>query len=163
MSNYELLYDETSDESNEANIRNKKFREEDNRPQISLDNTSLDFGKIIHKKETEKIIRTLKNDEDKEEKEKETILDMQLKDIIGKTTETTANFWEDFKIKLVEAKHIYMKKYELNEDYVMTFSDLLSVNILAFMEYMKDNDNILYIGIFLLIISVILYIFNISS
>ena len=160
MSNYELLYDETSEQ---ADIRNKKFRENDNRPQISLDNTSLNYGNIIHKNETEKIIRTLKEEEIKDDKEKKTVMDMPLKDIIGKTTETTSNFWEDFKIKLVEAKHLYNQKYDLDDNYTMTFSDLLNINILAFVEYMKDNDNILFIGIFLLIISVILYIFNISS
>ena len=88
---------------------------------------------------------------------------MPLKDIISKTTETTANFWEDYKIKLVETKYHYDKKYNLDTDKKTTWSDFFMIHALAFVEYMKEYDHVLYIGIFLGIISVIIYIFNITS
>ena len=134
----------------------------DNRPSISTD-FNKQHNVELHKDEEEKVIKRIRKNEEEKERDRKTIMDMPLKDIIGKTTETTANFWEDYKIKLVETKYNYEKKYDLDKDYKMTWSDVFRIHILAFIEYMKESDNILYIGIFLLIISVIIYIFNITS
>ena len=97
--------------------RTKLFRTEernrgriDNRPSISDINTSLDYNRIIHKDEEEKVIKRIRKNEKEKEKDRKTIMDMPLKDIISKTTETIANFWEDYKIKLIEVKYHYEKK-----------------------------------------------------
>ena len=135
----------------------------DNRPSISDINTSLDYNRIIHKDEEEKVIKRIRKSEKEKEKDRKTIMDMPLKDIISKTTETTANFWEDYKIKLIEVKYHYEKKNDIDFDHKATWSDFFSIHSLTFVEYMKEHDHVLYIGIFLVIISVIIYIFNITS
>ena len=149
------MIEQMTDERNRGRI--------DNRPSISGINTSLDYNKIIHKNQEEKVIKKIRQNEEEEEKDRKTIMDMPLKDIISKTTETTANFWEDYKIKLVETKYHYDKKYNLDTDKKTTWSDFFMIHALAFVEYMKEYDHVLYIGIFLGIISVIIYIFNITS
>ena len=149
------MIEQMTDERNRGRI--------DNRPSISGINTSLDYNRIIHKNQEEKVIKKIRETEEEEEKGRKTIMDMPLKDIISKTTETTANFWEDYKIKLVETKYHYDKKYNLDTDKKITWSDFFLIHALAFVEYMKEYDHVLYIGIFLGIISVIIYIFNITS
>jgi len=149
------MIEQMTDERNRGRI--------DNRPSISGINTSLDYNRIIHKNQEEKVIKKIRETEEEEEKGRKTIMDMPLKDIISKTTETTANFWEDYKIKLVETKYHYDKKYNLDTDKKTTWSDFFMIHALAFVEYMKEYDHVLYIGIFLGIISVIIYIFNITS
>ena len=149
------MIEQMTDERNRGRI--------DNRPSISGINTSLDYNRIIHKDQEEKVIKKIRKSEEEEEKDRKTIMDMPLKDIISKTTETTANFWEDYKIKLVETKYHYDKKYNLDTDKKTTWSDFFMIHALAFVEYMKEYDHVLYIGIFLGIISVIIYIFNITS
>ena len=149
------MIEQMTDERNRGRI--------DYRPSISGINTSLDYNRIIHKNQEEKVIKKIRETEEEEEKGRKTIMDMPLKDIISKTTETTSNFWEDYKIKLVETKYHYDKKYNLDTDKKTTWSDFFMIHALAFVEYMKEYDHVLYIGIFLGIISVIIYIFNITS
>ena len=164
MSNQELIEFsfEDEDEMIEQMADERNRGRIDNRQSISGINNSLDYNRIIHKDE-EKVIKKLRQNEEEEEKGRKTIMDMPLKDIISKTTETTANFWEDYKIKLVETKYHYDKKYNLDTDKKTTWSDFFMIHALAFVEYMKEYDHVLYIGIFLGIISVIIYIFNITS
>ena len=133
----------------------------DNRPQISSE-FNRNTNNLLHRDEEEKVIKKIRASEEKKEKDRKTIMDMPLKDIISKTSETADNFWEDYNIKLIEAKHHYEKKYELDPNKT-TWSDFFTIHSLAFVEYMKEKDHILYIGIFLGIISVIIYIFNITS
>ena len=165
MSNQELIEFsfEDEDEMIEQMTEERNRGRIDNRPSISGINTSLDYNRIIHKDEEEKVIKRIRKSEKEKEKDRKTIMDMPLKDIISKTTETTANFWEDYKIKLVETKYHYDKKYNLDTDKKTTWSDFFMIHALAFVEYMKEYDHVLYIGIFLGIISVIIYIFNITS
>ena len=131
----------------------------DTRPQLGLINK--EYAELISKDEEEKVIKKIRESEEKKEKDRKTIMDMPLKDIISKTSETADNFWEDYNIKLIETKYHYEKKYELESS--DTWSDFVMIHGLAFVEYMKEKDHILYIGIFLGIISVIIYIFNITS
>mgnify|MGYP001398253318 FL=1 len=158
---HEFTFDEKNEENEEILRERVETIKNDNRPQISTD-FNRQHNNILHKKEEDSIIKKIKKKEIEIEKNKKTIMDMQLKDIINKTTETTANFWEDYKIKLVESKHNYNNKYNLDEENT-NISSFLMIHILAFTEYMKENNNILYIGIFIIIISIIIYIFNITS
>ena len=86
----------------------------------------------------------------------------RLKDIFQKTSETTDNFMEDYNIKLIEAKYNYENKYGKFKDKI-SWTDFITIHGLAFVEYMKEGDHTLYIGILLVFISVIIYIFNISG
>jgi len=128
----------------------------DNRPQIASE-FNRNTNNLLHKNEEEKVIKRIRASEEEREKNRKTIMDMPLKDIISKTSETADNFWEDYNIKLIEAKY----HYETVKD--NSWSDFFTIHSLAFVEYMKEKDHVLYIGIFLGIISVIIYIFNITS
>ena len=51
----------------------------------------------------------------------------------------------------------------VGDDHKDKIKDIVIIHILSFIEYMNDNDTIMYIGIFIGIIAVILYLFNITS
>ena len=50
-----------------------------------------------------------------------------------------------------------------NKDYEKSWSNVIKIYMLAFVEYLKEDNHVLYIGILFVIISVILYLFNITS
>ena len=131
----------------------------DNRPQIASE-FNRNTNNLLHKAEEEKVIKRIKANREEKEKNRKTIMDMPLKDIISKTSETADSFWEDYNIKLIETKHHYKKNNTVKDN---SWSDFFTIHSLAFVEYMKEKDHVLYIGIFLGIISVIIYIFNITS
>ena len=137
--------------------KRKNTLDSDGRPQIPSD-YSLIHNKEISKNIEDVVIKRLKKNVEEKESERKTIMDMPLKDIISKTTTTTADFLTDYNIKVIEAKHHYEKRYELTTD-TMGMSDFFTIHSLAFVEYMKDNDNMIYLGVFFAIISVIIYLF----
>ena len=131
----------------------------DNRPQIASE-FNRNTNNLLHKAEEEKVIKRIRASREEREKNRKTIMDMPLKDIISKTSETADSFWEDYNIKLIETKHHYKKNNTVKDN---SWSDFFTIHSLAFVEYMKEENNILYIGILFGIISVIIYIFNITS
>jgi len=135
----------------------KNNLDNDNRPSIPSD-YSLIHNKELSKNIEDVVIKRLKKNVEEKESERKTIMDMPLKDIISKTTKTTADFLMDYNIKVIEAKHHYEKRYELTTD-TIGMSDFFTIHSLAFVEYMKDGDHTLYLGIFLLFVSVIIYLF----
>jgi hypothetical protein len=148
--------DRDSDIENELEKR-KNNLDEDNRPSIPSD-YSLIHNKELSKNIEDVVIKRLKKNVEEKELDRKTIMDMKLKDIISKTTKTTADFLMDYNIKLIEAKHHYEKRYELTSD-TMGISDFFTIHSLAFVEYMKDGDHTLYLGIFFVFVSVIIYLF----
>lgn len=148
--------DRDSDIGSELEKR-KKTLDSDGRPQIPSD-YSLIHNKELSKNIEDVVIKRLKKNEEEKENSRKTIMDMKLKDIISKTTKTTADFLMDYNIKLIEAKHHYEKRYELTSD-TMGISDFFTIHSLAFVEYMKDGDHTLYLGIFFVFVSVIIYLF----
>ena len=147
---------ENRDIENELEKR-KKTLDSDGRPSIPSD-YSLIHNIELSKNIEDVVIKRLKKNEEEKENSRKTIMDMKLKDIISKTTKTTADFLMDYNIKLIEAKHHYEKRYELTSD-TMGISDFFTIHSLAFVEYMKDGDHTLYLGIFCVFVSVIIYLF----
>jgi hypothetical protein len=139
--------------------KRKRGLEDENRPQLGED-YDRKVNDVLVNREQEKIIQEYETSEIKEESQKKTIMDMPLKDIFQKTSETTDNFLEDYYIKLNSIK--YDNKYGKFDENI-SWTDFISIHSLAFVEYMKDGDHTLYIGILLVFISTILYIFNISG
>ena len=131
----------------------------DNRPQIASE-FNRNTNNLLHKNEEEKVIKRIRASREEREKNRKTIMDMPLKDIISKTSETADSFWEDYNIKLIETKYHYEKNNTVKDN---SWSDFFTIHSLAFVEYMKEKNNVLYIGILFGIISVIIYIFNITS
>ena len=139
--------------------KRKRGLEDEKRPQLGEDYDHK-VNDVLVNREQEKIIQEYETSEIKEESKKKTIMDMPLKDIFQKTSETTDNFLEDYYIKLNSIK--YDNKYGKFDENI-SWTDFISIHSLAFVEYMKDGDHTLYIGILLVFISTILYIFNISG
>tara|TARA_B100001287_G_scaffold110307_1_gene93040 strand:+ start:145 stop:666 length:522 start_codon:yes stop_codon:yes gene_type:complete len=165
--NYEILlnneYNEvyTDDMISDMLEKRKRGLEDDSRPQIGED-YDRKVNDVLVNKEQEKIIQEYERSERHEESQRKTIMDMPLKDIFQKTSETTDNFMEDYNLKLIEAKYNYENKYGKFKDNI-SWTDFITIHGLAFVEYMKEGDHTLYIGILLVFISVIIYIFNISG
>ena len=141
--------------------KRRKGLEDDSRPQIGED-YDRKVNDVLVNREQEKIIQEYERSERREESQRKTIMDMPLKDIFQKTSETTNNFMEDYNLKLIEAKYNYENKYGKFKDNI-SWTDFITIHGLAFVEYMKEGDHTLYIGILLVFISVIIYIFNISG
>ena len=92
-----------------------------------------------------------------ESKRGPTILDLKLHEIIENLVEIIANFQKDYVYKLYEVD-LEFKLIEEERGFFVS----LKKYALALMLYLGDKDNILYIGILLIIISIILYFFNIT-
>lgn len=86
-----------------------------------------------------------------------TILDLKLEEIIENLVNVVANFHKDYIYKLYEVDLEFKLENKDNN-----FFTNLRKYLFAFMLYMGDKDNMLYIGILLIIISIILYFFNIT-
>ena len=156
---FQILEDEFTEEQTEKILEDKYGNlSKDGRPSIGKPNP--EFGKIITKDENEKAIFAIRKSEQEQRDKEKTIMDMPLKDIIEKTSEVTSDFWDDYSIKLSEME---IHEKHNNKDYEKSWSNVIKIYILAFVEYLKDDNHVLYIGILFVIISVILYLFNITS
>ena len=126
-------------------------KEDEERPQIS-GNDGLKYASKYESVVEEKILR------DEKQKEKHTIANMTLNEIVENTIHMVANFGNDYK------KHIY----QVNQDFKLSgdpdnFLNVLKQYVLAFIMYISEKDNILYFGIILCFLSIIIYFFNIST
>ena len=126
----------------------------DSRPQISegvdrhskhLTNHELDTLQKLHHEEHLK-------------KKKKTIMDMKLNEIVENTVNFLAHFSRDYSHKLYEVDLDFK-----TQDNSGGFFNSLKRYLLAFTLYLGGNDNILYLGIILVVLSIILYFFNITS
>ena len=93
-----------------------------------------------------------------EQKKQETVLDLTLNQIIDNTVMMVGDFTKDYMLKIHEVT-LEDKIYGEEEDFLSNFKKY----IVAFMLYLGDKNNLLYFGIILVILSIILYFFNISS
>tara|TARA_B100001123_G_C14755769_1_gene806754 strand:- start:49 stop:534 length:486 start_codon:yes stop_codon:yes gene_type:complete len=155
---YQLLEDDFEEQQTEKILEDRYGKlSKDGRPSIGKPNP--EFGKIITKTENEKAIFAIRKSEKEQIDSKKTIMDMPLKDIIEKTSEVTGNFWDDYKVKLSE---IEINEKLKDKDYHKSWASIIKIHTLAMVEYLKNDNNCLYIGILLVIISVIIYLFNIT-
>jgi len=140
-----------------VDARKKRLLESDTRPQLGVVNK--EYANLISNEEEEKVIKKIRKNEKEIEKNKKTIMDTELKDILGKTSETISNFWDDYKIKLVEADINYKSKLEDKlEKYEPTLTNLIQTHLIAFVNYMNEDSNMIYIGIFISIIGLLFII-----
>ena len=87
--------------------------------------------------------------------QKKTILDMPLKDIMKNTSNFVDNFNKDlaYNIRKVELEN------NLKEN---DFFSTIKKYILGFSMLATDKDNMIHLGIILIVMSIIIYFFNIS-
>lgn len=94
-----------------------------------------------------------------EQKQPETILDLTLNEIVENTVDMVGNFSNEYLLKVNEV-NLESKLY--GEDQENFFANLQKY-LVAFMLYLGEKNNLLYFGIILVILSIIIYFFNISS
>jgi len=85
---------------------------------------------------------------------KENIFDLSLNKIIHNTISFLDHFQSDYSSKLYEVE--LLEEDEKKKNMVMKY-------FTAFGLYIREHDNIIYLGIILVILSFILYFFSISS
>lgn len=88
---------------------------------------------------------------------KTTVMDLTIGEIIKNTVMTIVNFQNDM--------HYHIYKVELEERINENGDNVPFINfkrfMLAFFNYLNENDNMLYFGFILMFLSIILYLFNI--
>jgi hypothetical protein len=139
-------------------ILNDKLNESnnENRPQISFNTDLHSNNKLLEENEEINIKKKIKQENNK------TILDEKLGDILEKTSDTVANFWDDYKIKMLESKYeLETNNTEFKEEDRNKLLHILNIHSVGLFNYLRENDNIIYLGIFIVFIAVLLYIFNI--
>ena len=125
----------------------------DSRPGlIGYEETNKPLYSEIETETTKKILREY------EQKESETILDLTLNQILDNTVAMAGDFTENYMLKMNEVT-LESKLYGEEETFLNNFKKY----IIAFMLSLGDKNNLLYFGIILVILSIILYFFNISS
>jgi hypothetical protein len=141
----------------EVDYLNKKQRDlrTDTRPQIGINTGHVE---LTERGENDKIIKKIRKKESEDEKNRKTIMDMPLRDILEKTSEVSSDFWGDYKTNLAE---IEINKKSDDPEYKPDLSSIIGMHIVALVNYMKERDHVLYMGILFVIISIILYVFNI--
>tara|TARA_Y100000389_G_C17424648_1_gene498835 strand:+ start:1285 stop:1764 length:480 start_codon:yes stop_codon:yes gene_type:complete len=136
--------------------KRQQLLSKDTRPQISVNKGHVELSE---RGENDKIIKKIRDNELEQEKNRKTIMDMPLRDILEKTSEVSSDFWSDYKTNLAEVE-INRKTNDPNYDN-KNLSSIIGIHIIGLIKYMREGDHVLYMGILFVIISIILYVFNI--
>jgi len=95
--------------------------------------------------------------EQNKEKKNKTIMDESLGKIMYKCINFLTYSFDDYTKKIYEAE-VILDKYD-NQ----SFTDILQIYTTASVLFIKDEENILYIGIILIFFSIIIYFINITT
>ena len=126
----------------------------DNRPQVSQ---MVDrFNKHLTNSEIAYINRIYHQDNDVK---KETIMDLKLGEIMNNTSNFFNDFLQEYSNKIYDTQLSYSSSNKSKDDVV----ENLKIYIIAFVRYVTESDNIIYLGIILIIISIILYFVSIIN
>lgn len=126
----------------------------DNRPQIA---NSVDrFNKELTNSEISYINKIYhKNNKS----DKKTIMDLTISEIMNNTANYFNEFHNEYSNKIYDTELNY-SDISLED---RSFFDTLKIYIIAFVRYTTESDNIIYLGIILIIISIILYFISIIN
>ena len=131
---------------------NSSDSSDSSRPQEGRSNIVRASIESLNSSEFKKMNRIL--DEHYSEKPT-TILDQSLGEVINNTIHFFSNSVNSYYSKLMEAEFIY----KLEEG---SYIDKVTIHLLAMSLFIRDNDNIIYLGILMIILSVLICFFNIS-
>ena len=127
--------------------------ETDSRPGlIGYEETNKPLYSEFETETTKKILKEY------EKKDRETILDLTLNQIVDNTVTMVGDFSREYMLKINDV-NLESKLYGEEDNFVNNFKKY----IIALMLYLGDKNNLLYFGIILVILSIILYFFNISN
>tara|TARA_B100000214_G_scaffold375037_1_gene359746 strand:- start:1588 stop:2121 length:534 start_codon:yes stop_codon:yes gene_type:complete len=152
----ELLSTEANEGTEKTFLEVSEEMEQETREKILGDKNEV-LGYIsndVYKQTAEDYDKGLVIDKSKDE-DSNTIMDLQLSDIIKNTVDCLANFENEY------IRMLYRYDLEYGKGDKGTLNTLKKY-IYSFIMYLNDKDNILYIGITLFIISIILYFINIT-
>jgi hypothetical protein len=124
------------------------------RPQTGAHLSASESLNNLNSHEQAKMQRILEQDYNKRQY---TILDMPLGKVINNTVNFFGNSYDIYTSKQMEA--------ELSKPLYSTENEILhkvQLNLLAIIYFIRDEDNIIYLGIIMIIFAVLLCFFNIS-
>ena len=90
-------------------------------------------------------------------KKQETILDKPFGEVINNTVNFFGNSFDAYQTKLIEAEFT-RNLYDTEHPYL----DKLQKHLIAIVLFIRDEDNVIYLGIIMIILSVLICFFNIS-
>ena len=138
---------------NDNVIAQQNLAGKDNRPQVSgmvdrfnkhLTNTEIAYiNKIYHKDNNIK---------------KKNIFEMELGEIMKNTTNFFNDFLSEYQNKIYDTELYYKDKNANNASL-----ENIKIYIIAFVRYINESDNVIYLGIIMILISIILYFLNITT
>ena len=135
--------------------KRKKNQSTDSRPQLATNRGHVELSELG---ENDKIIKKIRENELEKEQNRKTIMDIPLRDILEKTSEVSSDFWSDYKTNLAEVE---INRKANDPNYKQDLSSIIGIHIVGLINYMREADHVLYMGILFVIISIILYVFNI--
>lgn len=122
--------------------------ENDNRPVISK---KIDlYSDSIYNMEKDKIIKSI---EIEKEKNIDKLINKPLKDIIKETTDVTSNFLNDYNNEYIKTKNLF--KNDDDDENINYFK----IYTISFMNYISKDFNGFYLGISIILISLIINLF----
>ena len=108
----------------------------------------------LNSQELNKINRIIDQEHNKKQ---ETILDKPFGEVINNTVNFFGNSFEAYQTKLIEAE-FSRNLYDTEHPYL----DKLQKHLIAIVLFIRDEDNVIYLGIIMIILSVLICFFNIS-
>ena len=161
------------DLSQYTNIDNNYFKENydnykekstltnnDNRP--SIGNFNLTKKNILS---DEKMSLKKKIDSEKKNKQsisKDDIFNKSTIDLSKNIAKTINNISSDYNTSFSKIKNNYnIIQYDNNENIKYTFIDKMNIHLISIVDYINSGTNIAYIGMFMILISFLIYIINI--
>ena len=138
-------------------IKNDDIIGEDNvltdpRPQMNIDYRNAYNLTLEEKRKVDNIVK------EEYSKSKKTILDESLGEILDKTFNFLGNFLVEYKEKYDYADALL----NIDVDEVNKMSNIILLHLTTISLMIRESDNIIYIGILFVILSIIIYFFNIS-
>ena len=145
-------YTRLETEINDDDIIGANEGSSDPRPQMEMD---LRNAYNLTLEEKVKIDNLVKQEYSKQKK---TILDEPLGDILDKTFNFMGNFLVEYKEKYDYADALL----NIDVDNVNSMSNRILLHLTTVSLMIRESENIIYIGILFVILSIIIYFFNIS-
>lgn len=144
-------------EDNSDLILSKKLKnlEEENRPQISSDSLFNENFKDLSNHDLHRIKDYMDNVKSVKNK---TILDETLGETLNKTVNFLTFSFEGYK-KAVYNAEVMEDVYDNDKSIYQT----IKIHLIAIILFMREDQNILYIGILLIFISMVMYLMNITT
>ena len=124
----------------------------DPRPQMNVDYRNAYNLTLEEKAKVDNIVK------EEYSKSNKTILDENLGDILDKTFNFLGNFLVEYKEKYDYADALL----NIDVDEVNKMSNIILLHLTTISLMIRESDNIIYIGILFVLLSIIIYFFNIS-